>query len=65
MSEQEPTLPAHGGAGPSKGDDVAPAPAGEPGGTEPTVGTGSFFAIGCVILLVVGVIVLGAVFFRP
>lgn len=32
---------------------------------EPTVGTGSFFAIGCVILLVIAVIVLGAIFFRP
>lgn len=50
-------------------EEIAPAgddaPGTADGQVEPTVGTGSFFAIGCVILLVIAVIVLGAIFFRP
>lgn len=34
-------------------------------GPDPTVGTGSVFAVGCVILLLVAMGVLAAVFFLP
>lgn len=58
-NETEPAAPA-----PIGGD--APADVeGDRGAPDPTVGTGSVFAIGCVILLVVAVVVLGAIFFRP
>lgn len=65
MSDPDPNASAPVNPVPPDRDRATPASDAERAGSEPTVGTGSFVAIGCVVLLVAAVIVLGAVFFRP